>query len=107
MGVNIDSGQIGRTLGHLGRLGCHDNHDNVNVLASPGPAWLRMGAWEAILDGLESQRSREPAAHPLRSRVGDGMRYTATLTASLRVVSACGAIGPDATQQLSLAGNAA
>lgn len=119
MDVSIGTEQVERLLNCLAHLRHHRNRENVNILDGLRPAWMKMSAWDVILDDLEAQRYREPAARPVRlaevpvrlvegpARLTevDGARRAAAMPATnLRGVPICGVIGPNGAQRLTSAG---
>ena len=61
MDMSLDAEQIEHILSHLARLKHHSADGNVRVLDSLRPAWLGLGAWDIVLEDLESQRYRKHA----------------------------------------------
>lgn len=65
MDTEIDAGQIERVLSHLAHLGHRREADDEDALDNLRPAWLKLDAWEVVLEDLTSQyyRERPRAAH--------------------------------------------
>jgi len=119
MDGSIGTEQVERVLNYLAHLRHYSDRENVNALDSLRPTWMKMSAWDVILDDLEAQRYREPAARPVRLAErpvrlvegsaarpeGDGARRAAVVPAASPCgVSICGVIGPNGAQRLTSAG---
>lgn len=59
MDTEIDAGQIERVLSHLAHLQHRRDTDEVDALDDLRPDWLKLDAWEVVLEDLTTQYYRE------------------------------------------------
>jgi hypothetical protein len=59
MATEIDAGQIERVLSHLAHLGHRRDVDDMETLDNLRPGWLKLDAWEIVLEDLTTQYYRE------------------------------------------------
>lgn len=66
MNTEIDAGQIERVLSHLAHLQRHRDDEAQEALDDLRPGWLKLDAWEVVLEDLTTQYYRE---RPHRARL--------------------------------------